>query len=67
MYVNVSGSIPPNSELIFDVILRDKWTNPYKSETTFLPRVCVRKTHPGDYIRIHYNGTLDNGTTFWNT
>ena len=64
-----AGKIPPNSVLKFDVLLDHMWVNPFKFDTTFLPAECGRKTHPGDFIRIHYNGTLDdqNKTTFWNT
>lgn len=28
------------------------------------PIECIRKTQNGDWIQVHYNGTLEDGTTF---
>ncbi|CAH2283309.1 peptidyl-prolyl cis-trans isomerase FKBP9 [Pelobates cultripes] len=62
----VSGVIPPNAVLHFDVLLLDIW-NPEDSvqvETYFKPQNCSRTVQVSDFIRYHYNGTLMDGTLF---
>ncbi|XP_053323609.1 peptidyl-prolyl cis-trans isomerase FKBP9 [Spea bombifrons] len=62
----VSGVIPPNSVLHFDVLLLDIW-NPedtVKAESYYKPETCSRTVQVSDFIRYHYNGTLLDGTLF---
>ena len=33
-------------------------------EVLYTPESCTRKSVSGDYIRYHYNGTLQDGTLF---
>ncbi|KAM8967037.1 peptidyl-prolyl cis-trans isomerase FKBP9 [Pelodytes ibericus] len=62
----VSGIIPPNSVLHFDVLLLDIW-NPEDNvqvESYYKPENCSRTVQVSDFIRYHYNGTLMDGTLF---
>lgn len=62
----VSGVIPPDAVLHFDVLLMDIW-NPddtVEVETYHKPDDCSRTVQVSDFIRYHYNGTLLDGTLF---
>ncbi|KAM4688164.1 peptidyl-prolyl cis-trans isomerase FKBP9 [Discoglossus pictus] len=62
----VSGVIPPDAILHFDVLLMDIW-NPedkVQVETLSKPENCTRTVQVSDFIRYHYNGTLMDGTLF---
>ncbi|XP_062389002.1 peptidyl-prolyl cis-trans isomerase FKBP10 [Sardina pilchardus] len=58
--------IPPDTTLVFDVVLLDLWNTDDKVETITLskPQDCKRKVVPSDFVRYHYNGSLLNGTLF---
>ncbi|XP_076864270.1 peptidyl-prolyl cis-trans isomerase FKBP10 isoform X2 [Brachyhypopomus gauderio] len=58
--------IPPDSTLVFDILLLDVWNKDDKVETRMLerPRTCRRAVQASDFIRYHYNGSLLNGTYF---
>lgn len=62
----VSGVIPSDAVLHFDVLLMDIW-NPddtVEVETYHKPDACSRTVQVSDFIRYHYNGTLLDGTLF---
>ncbi|XP_063778619.1 peptidyl-prolyl cis-trans isomerase FKBP9 isoform X2 [Pseudophryne corroboree] len=62
----VTGVIPPDAVLHFDVLLVDIW-NPEDTvqvETYYKPDNCTRTVQVSDFIRYHYNGTLMDGTLF---
>lgn len=53
---------------MFDVLLVDHFNanDTVVVETQLVPEPCPRKSTVGDYIRYHYNGTLQDGTAFDN-
>ncbi|XP_037112471.1 peptidyl-prolyl cis-trans isomerase FKBP10-like [Syngnathus acus] len=62
-----SGSvIPPNSVLVYDVLLLDIWNSEDKVQIRTLgkPERCARTAGAADFVRYHYNGTLLSGQTF---
>uniref|UniRef100_F6Z8D7 peptidylprolyl isomerase n=2 Tax=Ornithorhynchus anatinus TaxID=9258 RepID=F6Z8D7_ORNAN len=62
----VSGVIPPNSVLHFDVLLMDLWNSEdqVQIDTYFKPPNCPRTIQVSDFVRYHYNGTFLDGTLF---
>ncbi|XP_028673366.1 peptidyl-prolyl cis-trans isomerase FKBP9 [Erpetoichthys calabaricus] len=64
---NGDGSdIPGQASLVFDVNLID-FHNPKDSiavEKVYVPESCKRRSKAGDFVRYHYNGTLQDGTFF---
>ncbi|KAG9350113.1 hypothetical protein JZ751_026466 [Albula glossodonta] len=58
--------IPPDSTLVFDVVLLDIWNKGDKVQTRTLskPQECKRTVENSDFVRYHYNGTLLDGTPF---
>ncbi|XP_026874757.2 peptidyl-prolyl cis-trans isomerase FKBP10 [Electrophorus electricus] len=58
--------IPPDSTLVFDILLLDVWNKDDEVETRMLerPRMCRRAVQASDFVRYHYNGSLLNGTHF---
>ncbi|XP_032944218.1 peptidyl-prolyl cis-trans isomerase FKBP9 isoform X2 [Rhinolophus ferrumequinum] len=62
----VSGVIPPNSLLHFDVLLMDIWNaeDQVQIHTYFKPPSCARTIQVSDFVRYHYNGTFLDGTLF---
>ncbi|EDL88049.1 FK506 binding protein 9, isoform CRA_a [Rattus norvegicus] len=62
----VSGVIPPNSVLHFDVLLVDIWNSEdqVQIQTYFKPPSCPRTIQVSDFVRYHYNGTFLDGTLF---
>ena len=51
---------------MFEVLLVDLF-NPNDDlivEVKEVPKPCPRKTVVGDYIRYHYNGTFQDGSSF---
>lgn len=61
-----SGSIPGNSDILFNYILLDVWNENDTAKVTITKEVegCTRKLVASDYIRYHYHGTLMNGQKF---
>uniref|UniRef100_A0AAY4B947 peptidylprolyl isomerase n=1 Tax=Denticeps clupeoides TaxID=299321 RepID=A0AAY4B947_9TELE len=61
-----SSVIPPDTTLVFDILLLDIWNMEDKVQTRTLskPKNCKRSVASTDFIRYHYNGTLLNGTLF---
>ncbi|XP_006728938.1 peptidyl-prolyl cis-trans isomerase FKBP9 [Leptonychotes weddellii] len=62
----VSGVIPPDSVLHFDVLLMDIWNSEDQVQvhTYFTPPSCPRTIQVSDFVRYHYNGTFLDGTLF---
>ncbi|NXL47246.1 FKBP9 isomerase, partial [Podilymbus podiceps] len=62
----VSGVIPPNAVLHFDVLLIDLWNSEdeVQVQTYFKPEKCPRTVQVSDFVRYHYNGTFLDGTLF---
>uniref|UniRef100_A0A8C2N844 peptidylprolyl isomerase n=1 Tax=Capra hircus TaxID=9925 RepID=A0A8C2N844_CAPHI len=62
----VSGVIPPDSVLHFDVLLMDIWNSEDQVQihTYFKPPSCPRTIQVSDFVRYHYNGTFLDGTLF---
>uniref|UniRef100_A0A7M4EVL8 peptidylprolyl isomerase n=1 Tax=Crocodylus porosus TaxID=8502 RepID=A0A7M4EVL8_CROPO len=62
----VSGVIPPNAVLHFDVLLIDLWNSEdeVQIQTYFKPENCTRTVQVSDFVRYHYNGTFLDGTLF---
>ena len=60
------GVIPPDTVLVFDVVLLDIWNTDDKVQIRTLskPESCKRTVVASDFIRYHYNGTLLNGIPF---
>ena len=60
------GTIPANSTLLFNVILVDIWNDSDNIQVTtlFKQKRCERQIEVSDYVRYHYNGTLQNGKPF---
>lgn len=58
--------VPPQATLVFDVLLVDVFnpTDDLTVEVKEVPEGCSRRTAAGDFIRYHYNGTFQDGTTF---
>nr|XP_009686067.1 PREDICTED: peptidyl-prolyl cis-trans isomerase FKBP10 [Struthio camelus australis] len=63
---SLSGLIPPDATLYFDVIMLDIWNKNDKLQITTLskPERCNRTVENSDFVRYHYNGTLLDGTPF---
>ncbi|KAL2100822.1 hypothetical protein ACEWY4_002583 [Coilia grayii] len=61
--------IPPYASLMFDVLLVDMFNanDTVEVKAQYVPESCTRKSAVGDYIRYHYNGTLQDGTPFDNS
>ncbi|XP_065256054.1 peptidyl-prolyl cis-trans isomerase FKBP9 isoform X1 [Emys orbicularis] len=62
----VSGVIPPNAVLHFDVLLIDLWNSEdeVQIQTYLKPEKCTRTIQVSDFVRYHYNGTFLDGTLF---
>ncbi|XP_066487141.1 peptidyl-prolyl cis-trans isomerase FKBP9 isoform X1 [Tiliqua scincoides] len=62
----VSGVIPANSVLHFDVLLVDLWNSEdqVQIQTYYKPKNCTRTIEVSDFVRYHYNGTFLDGTLF---
>ncbi|KAJ8783159.1 hypothetical protein J1605_009767 [Eschrichtius robustus] len=62
----VSGVIPPDSVLHFDVLLMDIWNSEDQVQihTYVKPPSCPRTIQVSDFVRYHYNGTFLDGTLF---
>ncbi|KAG5831822.1 peptidyl-prolyl cis-trans isomerase FKBP10 [Anguilla anguilla] len=58
--------VPPDTILVFDLVLLDIWNTEDKVQTFTLSKAkaCERTVVASDYVRYHYNGTLLDGTTF---
>ncbi|XP_036391102.1 peptidyl-prolyl cis-trans isomerase FKBP10-like [Megalops cyprinoides] len=58
--------IPPDTTLVFDVVLLDIWNMADKVQTHILSKAqdCKRTVQKSDFVRYHYNGTLLDGTPF---
>ncbi|XP_048870790.1 peptidyl-prolyl cis-trans isomerase FKBP10 isoform X1 [Brienomyrus brachyistius] len=58
--------VPPDTTLVFDVLLLDIWNTKDKVQTHVLykPEHCNRTVQSSDFVRYHYNGTLLDGTPF---
>lgn len=58
--------IPPEATLVFDVLLVDFFNakDDLTVEVKKQPTPCPRKSTVGDYIRYHYNGTFQDGSSF---
>lgn len=60
----VLAVIPPDSTLIFEIVLTDIDPSIFNIEVLYRPEYCPRQTTVGDFIRQKYNGTFFNGTLF---
>ncbi|XP_073189053.1 peptidyl-prolyl cis-trans isomerase FKBP9 isoform X4 [Lepidochelys kempii] len=62
----VSGVIPPDAVLHFDVLLIDLWNSEdeVQIQTYLKPEKCTRTIQVSDFVRYHYNGTFLDGTLF---
>ncbi|KAJ8414348.1 hypothetical protein AAFF_G00052180 [Aldrovandia affinis] len=58
--------VPPDTTLVFDVVMLDIWNKGDKVQTRTLhkPKDCKRTVQSSDFLRYHYNGTLLDGTPF---
>ncbi|XP_029014159.1 peptidyl-prolyl cis-trans isomerase FKBP10-like [Betta splendens] len=64
--VGISGTIPPDAVLVYDVLLLDIWNNEDEVQVRTLhkPATCNRTAAASDFIRYRYNGTLLSGEAF---
>lgn len=58
--------IPPDTTLVFDVLLLDLWNKADTVQIRVLhrPQKCKRAVTSTDFVRYHYNGSLLVGTLF---
>ncbi|KAG7492276.1 hypothetical protein MATL_G00012790 [Megalops atlanticus] len=58
--------IPPDTTLVFDVVMLDIWNMADKVQMRILSKGqdCKRTVQNSDFVRYHYNGTLLDGTPF---
>ncbi|KAJ8344696.1 hypothetical protein SKAU_G00288890 [Synaphobranchus kaupii] len=58
--------VPPDTILVFDLVLLDLWNTDDKVQTFTLRKAkdCQRTVVATDYVRYHYNGTLLDETPF---
>ncbi|KAJ8264744.1 hypothetical protein GJAV_G00154350 [Gymnothorax javanicus] len=56
--------VPPDTTLVFDVVMLDIWNMADKVQTRTTSKVqsCKRTVQKSDFIRYRYNGTLMDGT-----
>ncbi|XP_030631282.1 peptidyl-prolyl cis-trans isomerase FKBP9 [Chanos chanos] len=59
-------TIPPDTTLVFDLVLLDIWNMADRVQTRTLnrPQDCKRAVKRSDFVRYHFNGTLLDGTIF---
>ncbi len=58
--------IPPDTTLVFDVLLLDLWNKEDTVQIRMLHKQqnCKRTVMPSDFVRYHYNGSLLVGNQF---
>ncbi|XP_060795271.1 peptidyl-prolyl cis-trans isomerase FKBP10 [Neoarius graeffei] len=59
-------TIPPDSTLVFDLVLFDVFNmaDHVKTQVLKTPQNCTRSVIKTDFVRFHFNGSLLNGTQF---
>ncbi|KAB5555149.1 hypothetical protein PHYPO_G00030170 [Pangasianodon hypophthalmus] len=59
-------TIPPDSTLVFDLILLDifNMADRVKTQVIKTPQNCTRSVKRTDFVRFHFNGSLLDGTQF---
>ncbi|CAL9699660.1 unnamed protein product [Knipowitschia caucasica] len=58
--------VPPDTTLIFELLLVDLWNNKdlVVTRTLSTPKDCKRSVTRTDFVRYHFNGSLLDGTAF---